>query len=154
MGYSVVQESKFYPGGNMRKNLVRAITVLVLPQLLAVVTTKAQTRPIHTQCDKTDGRLKRQDVNQFVGSDRGPIGVVLCDGTTYVGVISEMKANNFTVKTDKNQFVQIDYTFVKQIGLQNYFGGVSHKAKIDRQIEHFLLLPFTIVECLLASCGS
>jgi len=138
----------------MPSNLVRSIKILVLFHIVALGLAQAQTRPNQNNCGQTGGGFKQQDVKNFQRVDRGPIGVTLCDGSIFIGEISELNSDSFTMKTGKNQFVQIHYALVKQIGLQRYILGPSRSEKVGRQIEHILFLPFTIVQCLIASCGS
>src|ERR1700722_19897175 len=104
----------------MQSVLVCSIKVLVVFHIFALGMAQAQTHPNQTNCGQAGGGLKQQDVKRIQASDQGPIGVALCDGTIYTGDISEMNSDSFTLKTDKNQFVRINYTFVKEIGLKRY----------------------------------
>jgi hypothetical protein len=137
----------------MQSYLVRSIKLFVLFLLVVLGLAQAQARPIQNNCGQTGGGLKQQDVKNFQGVDRGPIGVTLCDGSIFIGEISELNSDSFTVKTGKNQFVQINYTLVRLIEMP-YAVGPSRSEKVGRQIEFYLFLPFRIVQCLIASCGS
>jgi hypothetical protein len=65
-----------------------------------------------------------------------------------------MKPESFTLKTIKNQLIQINYASVQAIGIARYSFEPSRSETVGRRIEHWLFLPFTILQCLLFGCGS
>jgi hypothetical protein len=126
------------------------LLVISLVGEAAIAQTQPQQNPSPTQC----GGLEQKDIKPFAEDAGEPIAVAVCDGHVYVGSIFEMKPKSFTLKTKENQFVQIDYASVTEIAIARAFFGPSRAEKIGQLIEHYLLLPFTILQCLLASCGS
>ncbi len=137
----------------MRSHFMRSIIVLALVLVGFGGTTLAQAPLQKAPCPISPEQIK-QGVETIRAQDLGPVHVSLCDGSIYVGSISEIRPHSFALQTGHNQFVQINYTNVKGIGVDRYLRGPSRSEKVGRLIEHYLLLPFTIIQCLLAGCGS
>jgi hypothetical protein len=136
----------------MPSRFMRSIFALVLAQ--AVFGTVAQSQAQQAPDTATCGGMEQKDIEPFRGDGRGQISVLLCDGSIYVGIISEMKPDSFSLNTGKNKLVHINYATVTAISLGRPFLTPSRSEKAASIIEHFLTLPFIILQCLLESCGS
>ncbi|HUK31642.1 MAG TPA: hypothetical protein VLV89_11050 [Candidatus Acidoferrum sp.] len=99
----------------MLAHFIRSIVVLVLAQAVFGGIALAQAPPQQSPCSLAPQGMTQKQVKSFRKSDRKPITISLCDGSTYEGSISEMEADTFTLKTTRNQVVQISYANVKEI---------------------------------------
>lgn len=133
---------------------IRSIIGLVLVQAALGGIALAQAPPQQAPNIAPCGGLEQKDIEPYRGDECGPITVLLCDGSIYVGSISEMKPDSFSLNTGKNQLVQINYATVTAISLGRPFLAPSRSEKAASIIEHFLTLPFIILRCLLEGCGS
>jgi hypothetical protein len=99
----------------MPSRFLRSIIVLVLMGIGFGKVALAQATPQQTPNSPPCVGMEQKEVKSFRGGDHKPIRISLCDGSNYVGNITEMKADNFTLKTTRNQFVQITYANVTEI---------------------------------------
>jgi hypothetical protein len=138
----------------MPNRFIRTVFFLVLMHVVVGGITLAQTPAQQTPDSTPCGGMEKKYIEPYQGGSEGPIAVSVCDGHVYVGIISKTSPETFTLKTNSNQFIEINYQSVFSIGLDEYEHGQSKSEKIIRHVGHFLFLPFAIAKCIAFGCGS